>query len=93
VKVIDLMIEVAQAGGSVAEIMDVYYGDRLVEKPKHPKDVPVYRRPQKCKYCSRPATKSVLWAEHRAYIPVCGSHLATAKKGREVDKVYDIEQG
>lgn len=32
------------------------------------------RRPQKCYWCSAPATKSLLWAEGMAYIPTCDAH-------------------
>lgn len=37
-------------------------------------------KPQKCKYCKDPATKSLLWAEGMAYIPVCEAH---EPKGRD----------
>ena len=36
--------------------------------------------PQKCKYCDRPAYKSYIWAEGRAYIPVCSQHELTARE-------------
>lgn len=42
---------------------------------------PRISRPQKCKYCDGPATKALIWAEGRAYVPVCGDkHLAKARK-------------
>lgn len=54
---------------------------------------------QKCKYCHEQATKRIIWAEGRAYVPVCDSHLAKgkedlkAKNGAlgEVDHVSDIK--
>jgi hypothetical protein len=49
--------------------------------------------PQKCKYCDSPATKALLWAEGRAYVPVCGDeHLAKARKsvGEKGDGVRPI---
>jgi hypothetical protein len=36
-------------------------------------------KPQKCKYCDSPACKAYIWAEGRAYIPVCASHEKAAK--------------
>jgi len=36
-------------------------------------------KPQKCKFCSKPATKSILWAEGNAYIPTCDAHLSKGK--------------
>jgi F like protein len=33
----------------------------------------------KCAYCKKPATKAVIWADGRAYIPVCDEHLAKAR--------------
>lgn len=50
---------------------------------------------QKCKYCKEQATKRIIWAEGRAYVPVCDSHLAKAKAKiggeNEVDKVLDVK--
>jgi len=38
-------------------------------------------RPQKCKFCDEPATKALIWADGRAYVPVCGDdHLAKARE-------------
>lgn len=45
-------------------------------------------RPQKCKFCDAQATKSLLWAEGRAYIPACDKHEAKAR-GIIVDKNDD----
>lgn len=36
-------------------------------------------KPQKCKYCDGAATKAYLWANGRAYIPVCDAHESNAK--------------
>lgn len=55
---------------------------------------------QKCKYCTNEATKAVMWAEMRAYVPVCADHVTKAKDNLkekngdlgEVDKVCDIEE-
>jgi len=44
-------------------------------------DRPRISRPQKCKYCDSPANKAMVWADGRAYVPVCGDeHLAKARK-------------
>jgi hypothetical protein len=46
---------------------------------------------QKCKYGDEPATKRVVWADGRAYVPVCDKHLATAKRQlSDVVAVHDI---
>ena len=47
--------------------------------------------PQKCKYCDRPAYKSYIWAEGRAYIPVCSQHELTAREeiAEQNDAVID----
>jgi hypothetical protein len=50
-----------------------------------------YPTNQKCKYGDEPATKRVVWADGRAYVPVCDKHLATAKrKLSDVVAVHDI---
>jgi 8-oxo-dGTP pyrophosphatase MutT (NUDIX family) len=50
-----------------------------------------YPSAQKCKYGDEPATKRVVWADGRAYVPVCDKHLATAKrKLSDVVAVHDI---
>jgi len=36
-----------------------------------------------CKFCKKPATKKLIWAEGRAYVPVCDDH---EEKGRQVLK-------
>lgn len=37
-------------------------------------------KPQKCKFCDDSATKSLIWADGRAYMPVCDDH---EDKGRD----------
>lgn len=50
-------------------------------RPKLETRTPRMARPQKCKFCDSPATKAFIWAEGRAYVPVCGDkHLAKAKE-------------
>lgn len=36
-------------------------------------------KPQPCKYCGSKATRSLIWAEGRAYIPVCDEHESKAR--------------
>lgn len=47
----------------------------------------------KCKYCTEPATKRVIWADGRAMIQVCDKHLSTAKKtiADQDDEVVAVE--
>jgi len=53
-------------------------------------------KPQKCKYCKQLATKAYVWAEGRAYIPVCEKHknkakdTITKKNKDSIDEVRDI---
>jgi len=47
-------------------------------------------KPQKCEYCKEPATKGYLWAEGRAYIPVCEDHREKVKKQIEVTNKDEI---
>lgn len=53
-------------------------------------------KPQKCKFCKQPATKAYVWAEGRAYIPVCKKHeqkandTITKKNEDSIDEVRDI---
>lgn|GEM_PF-6443884 len=55
-------------------------------------------KPQKCHYCKSPATKSLIWADGRAYIPVCEEHESDArdqiveKNGDEVAYVRKIDE-
>ena len=41
-------------------------------------------RPHKCKYCDAPATLAIIWAEGRAFIPVCEKH--------KVKAIYQVEK-
>jgi hypothetical protein len=56
-------------------------------------------KPQKCKYCDSPATKACIWADGRAYIPVCDGHESAAKRRIEktnrdkVSAIRPIPQG
>jgi hypothetical protein len=43
-------------------------------------------KPQKCKFCDEQASKSLIWAEGRAYVPVCDQH---EDKGRAIIKKND----
>ena len=52
-------------------------------------------RPQKCKRCSKPATKSLVWAEGAAYVPVCDGHEDAVRKElgpHSVDAVLQINE-
>lgn len=49
---------------------------------------------QKCKYCDEPAAVSLIWADGRAYIPVCNAHETKARnviRGQR-DSVCDVKQ-
>lgn len=53
---------------------------------------------QKCKYCDQPAAVSLIWADGRAYIPVCKAHERKARNqvASQSDSVCDVknvEQG
>jgi 8-oxo-dGTP pyrophosphatase MutT (NUDIX family)/GNAT superfamily N-acetyltransferase len=56
-------------------------------------------KPQQCKWCKQPATKSMLWAEGMAYIPTCDQHEAKTrdhiedKENDEVVAVHQIKHG
>ena len=57
---------------------------------------PKTKRPQKCRWCSRPAVRSYLWAEGMAYIPTCRRHEQQtqdhiAAQGDDVAAVHEIE--
>lgn len=52
---------------------------------------------QPCKYCDRKAVHSLIWAEGRAYIPVCNAHDGTARRrlhqqGEGVDDLVSCAQ-
>lgn len=54
-------------------------------------------KPQKCKFGDHPASNSVIWAEGRAYVPVCDAHLQraidTIGGPTEVDDIKPIDSG
>ena len=45
---------------------------------------------QKCKYCKEQATKEVIWADGRAYVPVCDKHEEKAIKVIIVDNHDEV---
>jgi hypothetical protein len=47
-------------------------------------------KPQKCKYGDHPATKSLLWAEGHAYVPVCDDHEADGRHRIEVENRDEV---
>lgn len=49
---------------------------------------------QKCKYCDQPAAVSLIWADGRAYIPVCKAHERKARNqvASQNDSVCDVKQ-
>jgi len=49
---------------------------------------------QKCKYCDEPAAVSLIWADGRAYIPVCKAHERKARNkiASYNDSVCDVKQ-
>jgi len=49
---------------------------------------------QKCKYCDEPAAVSLIWADGRAYIPVCKAHERKARNqiASQNDSVCDVKQ-
>lgn len=55
-------------------------------------------KPQKCDKCSKPATKSIIWCEGRAYVPVCDDHLdsmvehITKENHGPPDKIRDVQR-
>jgi 2'-5' RNA ligase len=49
-------------------------------------------RPHKCKYCKEPATKSLLWAEGMAFIPVCDKHEQKVRDKVGEDEVCGVHE-
>jgi site-specific DNA-adenine methylase len=52
-------------------------------------------RAHRCKFCDAPAQKAVLWAEGKAFIPVCDAHMENAEdrlasNGEDVDGVRPL---
>lgn len=87
------VIDLTEVGDDFAcELLTLDFAE---ENPRH-------LRPQKCKYCSNPATKSILHSEGMAYIPVCQKHLNNGKKDAaacvpsggpdpsNINKIYDL---
>lgn len=35
---------------------------------------------EKCEYCKEIATQQLIWADGRAYVPICDKHEAKARK-------------
>lgn len=75
------------AGGGRQEWID---GDEWTQKMMVERKI---GQPQKCKLCEAPATKGVIWADGRAYVPSCDKHLAKWKKKlADVVAIRDIPQ-
>lgn len=49
---------------------------------------------QRCKYCPQPAEKSLIWADGRAYIPVCRAHEREGRNdvAKQKDSVVDVKR-
>ena len=47
-------------------------------------------KPQKCHFCDAKATKSMIWAEGRAYIPCCDKHEKEARSKIEDDNDDEV---
>ena len=45
-----------------------------------------------CKYCKNAPTKKVIWADGRAYIPVCDDHIKKARDVVEKDNNDKVEE-
>lgn len=59
--------------------------------------MPNPKAPQRCKYCNRAATHSLIWGEGSAYIPVCKAHEGAARRrlhqnGEGVDDIVACSQ-
>jgi hypothetical protein len=55
------------------------------------------QKAQACKYGDHPATKSLVWAEGKAYVPVCDDHEPAARRRiaqqrDEVNRVIEITE-
>lgn len=50
--------------------------------------------PQKCHYCPHAAEKSLIWADGRAYVPVCRAHEQAARRKirSQGDSILDVKQ-
>lgn len=49
----------------------------------------LYKKPRTCRWCDQPATKSMIWADGRAFIPTCDAH--EAKTRNQIEKKNDDE--
>lgn len=87
--------EAKKKAGSLALSDEVWDMIDLAEGEKS------HLKAQKCKYCKNPASRSILWAEGMAYIPVCMDHLEKGKSDvtdpftgkpdpSEINKIYDL---
>jgi hypothetical protein len=65
---------------------------RAETKTAKPKKVRKTEKPHKCKYCKEPATKSLLWAEGIAFIPVCDKHEQKARDHVGEDEVCGVHE-
>lgn len=68
---------------------DEPYLEAIHKVSKRPK-VRKTEKPQKCKECKAPATKSLLWAEGMAYVPVCDKHEQKVRKHLGEDEVCAV---
>lgn len=60
--------------------------------------MPDPREPQRCHFCPKRASHSLLWAEGMAYVPVCKAHEGAARtrlreKGESVVDVVAVNRG
>lgn len=81
-----------------ASLKDLLKGDTDWREASLKKIAGDIDKPQKCEYCKQPATKAYIWADGRAYIPVCKKHEQKAKSdivdknNDAVTEVRDIPQ-
>lgn len=57
----------------------------------------LFKADRKCKYCSEPATKKIIWADGRGQILVCAEHVeraeaAIAEQNDKVISIHDLER-
>ncbi len=55
-------------------------------------DIGAMKKPHKCKYCESQATEAYVWADGRAYIPVCNKHKEKARNQIENTNKDEIVQ-
>lgn len=73
-------------------LVDSIRGDSSMEKKLRKKTGRRSTKPQKCEYCDSAATKSLIWANGKGYVPVCEKHIARGKKEVSVEFIRDIPQ-